>query len=264
MTPSRPLVPVTKGVWVATSRYYRTTSTIVARGDKALLVDPAWVIDELSGLAEAIGGLGLTVSSGFSTHAHHDHLLWHPAFGDPPRWATARTVEVAAAEAESLWRNLGEALAEEVGEVFAKVTPLAGDRLPHPFGQDGPAEEIEVIVHDGHAPGHGALWLPERGLLIAADMLSDLEMPLPFNPDDLPAYLAALDRLAPYVERASFLIPGHGAPTAEPMARLDADRRLLDALLAGRELDDPRRAERGGEEVYQKLKALAAAHGDVA
>ncbi len=261
MTPARPLASVTTGVWVATSRHYSTTSTIVASGDKALLVDPAWVAEELTGLGEAIRELGLRVSSGFSTHAHHDHLLWHPAYGDPPRWATARTVEVAAANAESLRRNLGEALAEVVGEVFAKVRPLAGDRLPEPFGPDGPAEEIEVIVHDGHAPGHGALWLPERGLLIAADMLSDLEMPLPFGPDDLPAYLAALDILAPYVERARFLIPGHGAPTDRPIERLDADRRLLDALLAGRDLDDPRRGGHGGEETYQRLKSLAAVQG---
>src|SRR5690606_4124558 len=89
MTPPRALTQVTDGVWVATSRNFRTTSTIVANGTRALLVDPAWDPDELVGLAAAIDALGLTVICGFATHAHYDHLLWHASFGDPPRWTTA-------------------------------------------------------------------------------------------------------------------------------------------------------------------------------
>src|SRR4029077_11743258 len=41
---------------------------------------------------------------------------------------------------------------------------------------DGP--EARLIVHDGHAPGHGAVFLPESGVLIAGDMCSDVEIPL--------------------------------------------------------------------------------------
>ena len=33
-------------------------------------------------------------------------------------------------------------------------------------------------MHDGHAPGHGAVFLPESGVLIAGDMCSDVEIPL--------------------------------------------------------------------------------------
>jgi hypothetical protein len=56
----------------------------------------------------------------------------------------------------------------------------------------------------------------------------------------LVGYLAGLDRLAPYVRRASMLVPGHGQVTDRPMDRLDADRRYLDALVSGRLVDDPR------------------------
>jgi len=254
---ARELTLVTEGVWVATSRLYQTASTLVAAGRKALLIDPAWTPDELIGLGEAISDLGLEVTCGFSTHAHFDHLLWHASYGSPPRWATARSVTVAASENEALREQLGEALAACVGDTFARVEPVPGDHLPLPFGEAGAHEAVEVIVHDGHVPGHGALWFPERKLLLAADMLSDLEMPLPFNPDDLGAYLAALDALAPYVRRASFLITGHGTPTDQPLARLDADVELLDVLLAGKEVADQRRAYRGGEETYLKLKELA-------
>ena len=100
----------------------------------------------------------------------------------------------------------------------------------------------ELVVHDGHAPGHTAVWLAESRVLVAGDMLSEQEVPLPFDPDDLPSYLTGLDLLAPYVARAAVLIPGHGSPTSDPMSRLDADRRYLDAVMRGRIPDDPRLA----------------------
>ena len=83
-------------------------------------------------------------------------------------------------------------------------------------------------------------------------------MPLPFDPDDLDAYLAGLDALAPYVAQALLLVPGHGTPTTSPGERLDADRRYLDAVLAGGDPDDPRRADPDMEETHQRLRALVA------
>jgi hypothetical protein len=253
----REVSEVTPGVFVATSRLYQTSSTLVTKDGKALLVDPAWTPDELVGLAETIADLGLTITAGYSTHAHYDHLLWHARYGAPPRWATRCSVELAHEHREHLATQLGEPLAAAVGDTFARVSPLPGDHVPEPYGATGPDEPIEVIVHDAHCQGHGALWFPERRLLLAADLLSDFELPLPFDPDDLPAYLTGLERLAPYVERASHLITGHGSPTDRPMERLDADRHLLDGLLAGHDIEDPRRAGPGGEETYQKLREMA-------
>ena len=57
----REVIEVTTGVWVVTSRLYQTTSTIVARDGKALLIDPAWTPDELEGLA-ATGVVGAPIS----------------------------------------------------------------------------------------------------------------------------------------------------------------------------------------------------------
>lgn len=260
---ARELVYVTDGVWVATSRNYATTSTIVARGGNALLIDPAWEPDELTGLAEALADLELSVTTGFHTHAHHDHLLWCAALGDAPRWATATAVDMVGRFAVELREQLGEELAAFVGEHFARVEPLTGSSIPAPFGEGSPVgqvEEVEVIEHHGHAYGHGALWFPERGLLVAGDMLSDIELPLPFTPHGLGTYLPGLYVLEPYVAKARFLIPGHGTPTDRPLARLDADRRVLDALLRGEDVDDPRRSLPGGEKTYGKLKEVVAGH----
>ncbi len=89
-------------------------------------------------------------------------------------------------------------------------------------------------MHDAHAPGHAAVWLDAPRVLLAGDMLSDVELPLPLDPDDLPAYLDGLDRLAPYVARARVVVPGHDA-------------------------DDPRRENPGMAVVHARVRALAAA-----
>jgi glyoxylase-like metal-dependent hydrolase (beta-lactamase superfamily II) len=72
-------------VLVTTSRLYATTSTaVLSAGGQALLVDPCWTPGELERLATLLAARSVTVSAGWSTHAHHDHLLWHPAFGARP------------------------------------------------------------------------------------------------------------------------------------------------------------------------------------
>jgi hypothetical protein len=64
--------------------------------------------------------------------------------------------------------------------------------------------------------------------------------------------------LAPAVGAVHVLVPGHGHPTDRPMDRLDADRRYLDDVIAGRDPDDPRRALKGMDEAHQQIVALAA------
>jgi glyoxylase-like metal-dependent hydrolase (beta-lactamase superfamily II) len=188
------------------------------------------------------------VRAGFSTHAHHDHLLWHPSLGEVPRWAAPRTAELAVQERAGLLEMLGDDYPDEVLALFGHVTPLAGETVP--------GTELVAIVHDGHAPGHAALFDPASRVLVAGDMLSDVELPLPFWPDDLPAYLAGLDALAPWVAEAAALVPGHGHPSYAPMERLDADRRYLDDVLSGRVPDDPRLGNPGMSEMYERLVSL--------
>lgn len=252
----REVVEVADAVLIATSELDTTTSTVVIQGRDVLLVDPAWQPAELGALAEVLEVRGLRVTGGVSTHAHHDHLLWHPRFGRAPRWASRRTSELAVTERAALLDRLGEDWPAELVEVFAQVEPVDGEHLPDPWS------EVEIVVHDGHAPGHTALWLADRGVLLVGDMLSDVELPLPFGPDDLPAYLAGLDVLAPYVARASVMIPGHGGPTDRPLDRLDADRRYLDGLIRTGNSDDPRIANPGMAKAHARLQELALSAGE--
>ncbi len=262
MVAARPSSEIAPGVHVMTSSRYTTTTTVVVRDGSAVLVDPAWTVDERDGIVTWLRERGLAVVAGFSTHAHHDHLLWHPGFGDVPRWASAGTVRCAHEWRDELTAQLGDDLPDGWPNPIDGIREVPCGRLD-PFAdvadRGGEVEPIELVVHDGHAPGHTALLLPGRGVLVAGDMLSDIELPLPFSPDDLPAYLAALDTLAPAVGRASTLVPGHGHPSPQPMARLDADRRYLDALLAGQDVDDPRRALPGMDAAHTRNVELAIA-----
>lgn len=244
------VVEVAPGVLVTTSAIDTTTSTFVVDGEHALLVDPAWRPSELARLADLLDDRGLTVTAGFSTHAHHDHLLWHPRFGAAPRWASPRTAALAASERATLLDQMGPGWPPELLALLGAVEAVDGDRLPAPW------EAVEIVVHDGHAPGHTAVRLADRGVLLAGDMLSDVELPLPEGPDDLPAYLAGLDALAPWVARAEVLVPGHGHPTHDPLARLDADRRYLDDLMTRGDSDDPRIGHPGMAEHHAHLQRL--------
>ena len=129
------VVEVADGVLVTTSAIEATTSAVVVRDGAALLVDPAWLPTELVALADLLDDRGLTVAAGFSTHAHHDHLLWHPRFGDVPRWASRRTAELAVSERPALLEHMGPGWPPEVLALFAQVEAFDGERLPEPWSE---------------------------------------------------------------------------------------------------------------------------------
>lgn len=98
--------------------------------------------------------------------------------------------------------------------------------------------------------------------MIAGDMLSDFELPLPFHPDDLPAYLDALDLLATVARQASVVIPGHGTVGGDARERLDADRCYIDDMLTRGASDDPRVHNPGMAEEHAHMLRLVWALGD--
>ncbi|HKR99219.1 MAG TPA: MBL fold metallo-hydrolase, partial [Candidatus Dormibacteraeota bacterium] len=159
------LTQVADGVWVRQSGWVWTNSIVVREEDGLILADPGIDGSELNQLADDLDRLGIPVVAGFSTHPHWDHLLWHPRFGDAPRYATR-----AGAHAASQARERAQAMAAESAagiplELIALVTPIPEDGGPVPG---------EIIEHRAHAVGHAAILLADRGVLLAGDMLSDV------------------------------------------------------------------------------------------
>lgn len=233
------LTELVPGVLVATAEMDTTTSTVVTGySGGCLVVDPAVTVAEIAALARALDDAGLTPVAGFSTHPHWDHVLWSSSLGAlVPRYTSTRAVSVAVAERPGLIEGVEDAAPGHDLSLFARLMPLAGAALPW----NGPV--AEVITHDGHAPGHSAMFLPDSGVLIAGDMLSDVEIPLldVGAPDPLGDYRAGLDRLAS-IGDVQWVIPGHGhvGDAAEFRRRVDADRRYLDLLSSGQPVGDPR------------------------
>src|SRR3954447_16824299 len=91
----RDLTEVADGVWVRQSEWVWTNSIAVRGDDGLILIDPGITGAELDQLADDVEGLGIPVIAGFATHPHGDHLLWHPRFGDVPRYATPACAQLA-------------------------------------------------------------------------------------------------------------------------------------------------------------------------
>ena len=250
-----PLHEVSTGILVATSRKDSLNSVVVVgRDGGVLLVDPGWPQDELDGLVADLAARSLKPVVGFATHAHHDHLLWHPGFGDVPRWASPDTVRLAGSHRDHILEALGPDYRDDVLALTGRVTALPGLDIPW----HGP--ETDVVLHDAHIEGHSALWISELGLLIAGDMLSNIELPLPDDsPHALGTYRAGLETLAPYASIARFVIPGHGSITSDGAARVSVDLAYLDDLAAGGDSRDARIANSGMAEIHAANLALAAA-----
>lgn len=244
---------------MTTSRRYATTSTVLVDGQGgAVVIDPTWDPDELAAIPADLTDLGLSCVAGVATHEHYDHVLWHPDLGEPPRWATSRTVDDLARDRDRLLAPLAEFLTPDLIDLAGRLRPLPESDLPW----NGPTSRI--VHHDAHAPGHLALLVEESGVLVAGDMLSDVELPMP-DPDDetLDTYRDGLERLRDAVTQSRLLIPGHGTVTDQPMRRWDVDMRYLDDLLAGRTPDDPRidDPENAGLHAANLVRADRSRHG---
>jgi glyoxylase-like metal-dependent hydrolase (beta-lactamase superfamily II) len=240
---SDPFTEIAPGVLVATGALYTTTTTVVAGPDgSCLVIDPAVTPTEIAGLAAAIAARRLRPVLGWSTHPHWDHVLWHASLGDVPRYATPAATAAARSERDQLGAAAEKSAPGHDLSLIGTVTPLSGSSIPW----DGPAAEL--IVHDGHAPGHGAVLLPDSGVLIAGDMCSDIEIPFVVDPgepeaslDPVGDYRAGLSRLAA-VTGIRHVVPGHGqvADAGEFRRRVEADFAYLDLLERGEPSDDPR------------------------
>jgi hydroxyacylglutathione hydrolase len=232
------LTEIAPGVLVATSSFALTTTTVVAgSAGGCLLIDPGVTVAELAGLAADLSARGLRATAAWSTHPHWDHVLWSRELGDAPRYAAPAAVMTAETERDGILDGVRAGAPGHDLSLVGRLTALDAAAVPWP----GPAARL--VVHDGHAPGHGAVFLPGTGVLVAGDMCSDVEIPLldTAAADPLGGYRTGLERLAavPGVRR---VVPGHGhvGDAGEFRRRLAADSAYLDAVADGKPFGDPR------------------------
>ena len=172
-----------------------------------------------------------------ATHADWDHLLGRLAFPGLALGVGQTTGERLRSEPGAAQRGLRDADAEHY---VARPAPLAlgqFQELPVPGSVELGDAEIELHAAEGHARDGTAFLAPWAGVLVCGDYLSDVEIPLIEADGSLEDYRAALARLAPLVERAGAVVPGHGSlhDRATALRILDEDVDYLDALERGDE-----------------------------
>jgi glyoxylase-like metal-dependent hydrolase (beta-lactamase superfamily II) len=238
---------VAEGVLIHESEFCQSNAVVVHGRAGVLLIDPGILGSEMAALADDLRELGQPVVAGFSTHPHWDHLLWHPQLGTAPRYGTARcAATIQARLADPHWKDFVTTLippdiAEQVPlDLLGLITGLPAETAQIPW--DGPG--VRIIEHQAHAPGHAALLIKERGVLVAGDMLSDVLIPmLDLNAaDPIEDYLAALRLLEGAAGDADVVIPGHGSigGADQVHARIDQDRAYVHALRDAHVPSDPR------------------------
>ncbi|WP_081416411.1 MBL fold metallo-hydrolase [Arthrobacter castelli] len=188
------------------------------------------------------------IVAGFSTHPDWDHVLWHAELGQAPRYGTApcatfmRDVRSNEDWKARAYDGLPPEIADETPlDLYGLITGLPAQTVQIPW--DGP--KVRIIEHPAHAPGHAALFIEERGILGAGDMLSDLFVPMPdvenaANPID--DYLIGLRLLEDVADDVDVVIPGHGSAGGadQVRARITQDRAYVHALRDGRKPRDLR------------------------
>ncbi|KAA9377587.1 MBL fold metallo-hydrolase [Microbispora cellulosiformans] len=173
---------VAEGVLIHQSEFVQSNAVVVQGRAGVLLIDPGVTGSELDCLANDLHEPGRPVAAGFSTHPHWDHLLWHARLGEVPRYGTARcaaNVRGQLSDAGAKARIAAHLLETEIAgqvplDLLGLITGLPAETARIPW--DGP--HVRIIEHQAHAPGHAALLIEERGVLVAGDMLSDVLIPM--------------------------------------------------------------------------------------
>ena len=243
------LTRVAEGVLVHQSELLQNNAVVVQGRDGVLLIDPGLTDSEMARLANDLRELGQPVVAGFATHPDWDHVLWHAELGDAPRYGTARCAAVMQdLRSTADWRaRVAEGLPPEIAEetpldLFGLITGLPAETAQ--ISWDGP--EVRIIEHPAHAPGHAALFIEERGVLVAGDMLSDVFIPMlddwTSSNDPIEEYLTGLRLLEGVADDVDVVIPGHGSVgrADQVRARIEQDRAYVQALRGGDDPDDPR------------------------
>jgi glyoxylase-like metal-dependent hydrolase (beta-lactamase superfamily II) len=240
-------------LWVAQSRLYHTNSGVFASHRQACLVDPGIYPDEIEAMVTLLQSQSLYPQTLILTHSHWDHVLGPEYFPDVKIMAHINFVDEIDRHGQAYLKTIAR-VEQEQG--IRRDKPF---QLPQPNVLFNTSTSLQIgmlMLELLHVPGHAsdqlAIYVPDRGILWASDILSDLEIPL--ISDSLTAYEATLARLAQLDIKV--LIPGHGSATSNPaeiQQRLSSDRIYMAAVRAGVEA-----AISAGQSIDEAVAACAA------
>jgi glyoxylase-like metal-dependent hydrolase (beta-lactamase superfamily II) len=225
------------GIRVRQSRAYRMNTVLLADPEHTAIVDPGVLpseLDELAAEVRALAPAGVTL---VFTHGDWDHVLGRPWWPHAATLAHDRFAAEVEARRDAIRRE-AEACAASAGERWERgFQPFRPDQSVSGlrFLKLGP---WRLVVRDafGHSASMLSVHLPEAGVWIAADMLSDIEIPMIEH--SVLAYRRTLEEILPLAEHGAIetLVPGHGSVAQgrdAVLERVDRDLSYLDTLAVG-------------------------------
>jgi glyoxylase-like metal-dependent hydrolase (beta-lactamase superfamily II) len=226
------VVSVHSDAVVVTSRLWRINAIALRAGEEAMLIDSPYFPDELDALAALLADAGFAPAALLATHGDWDHVLGRFAFPDLSLGVAESTMLRFRAKPGEAQRQLREADDELYVERPGPLGLGQVQALPVPGKLELGDHELELHPAEGHTPDGMALFDPRTGVLCTGDYVSDVEIPTLNDDGSLEEYRLTLARLAPVVERAATVVPGHGSPQPRDAALrvIDEDLAYLDAL----------------------------------
>jgi glyoxylase-like metal-dependent hydrolase (beta-lactamase superfamily II) len=246
------------GVRVRRSAAFQMNSVVLLDAEHSVVVDPGVLPSELDDLAREVRQTAPQTLTLAFTHAHWDHVLGGPWWPEADTLAHDRFAATVKRDAGRILTEAQE-LARQHGESWSRgFTPLR----PR-FAVSGlrfmKLGSWRLVARDapGHANSQLTFHLPDRGVLIAADMLSDIEPPTLDGP--VGPYLETLRGLKPLADGGAIttLVPGHGSIANGSQAvreRLERDLDYLERL--EREVAQARAEGLGVEAARDRLSGM--------
>lgn len=195
------------------SALFQTNSTVVKTDDVILVVDPAWLPDEVIKIREYVDSIRTTQSLFLIfTHSDYDHIIGYKAFKPDKVFMS----EAMASNPQK------EAIVEQLIEFDQRFYIKRNYPLEYPEGdfmvyRDGVQyrhgnTKMAFYLTPGHTADSMMVVVWQLGLCIAGDYLSNVEFP--FIDYSSIAYEQTLEKLPRIHDRNWFtrLIPGHGDP----------------------------------------------------
>jgi glyoxylase-like metal-dependent hydrolase (beta-lactamase superfamily II) len=222
---------------VVTSLLWQTNAVALRAGGEAMVIDSPYFPDELELLPGVLAQSGFEPNALLATHGDFDHVLGRLAFPGLALGVAESTMRRIRERPGEAQRDLRDADGENYVDRARPLSLGQVQALPVPGQLELGGEELELVPAEGHTPDGMAVWAPWMGVLCTGDYLSPVEVPWISAGGSIEDYRNTLARLAPLVERAESVVPGHGAPQSRAAAlrRVDEDLGYLDALERGDE-----------------------------
>jgi hydroxyacylglutathione hydrolase len=229
------VVSVHRDALVVTSRLWQTNAVAVRAGAEALLIDSPYFPDELEALPQLLSQAGFEPDGLIATHADFDHLLGRLAFPGLALGVGDASGMRMRADPGGAQRGLRDSDASLYVERPAPLALGELQALPVPGRLELGEGEVELHPAEGHTSDGLALFARDLGVLVCGDYLSNVELPTVSEGGSVEDYRATLARLAPLVDAAETVVPGHGSPQERDAALriLDEDLGYLDAVERG-------------------------------